>query len=88
MIDVYPVDRRQSSLRRDLNDLVRDPVKGAVSEAKVWANAFKAAALYVFLVHAESIVKSWDIMMVFAILMIAPDLFKKWITIRSEGAVK
>lgn len=69
---------------RDLNDLIREPVHGSVSEAKLWANVFKAAALYVFLTNSADIIQSWDIMMVFAVMMIAPDLFKKWVMVRGQ----
>jgi hypothetical protein len=78
-------DRRKANLRRDLNDLVRDP-SGKVSEAKAFTVVFKGAMLYVFLKHAEMILKDWIVLAVFVTAMIAPDIMKKILVMRA-GAV-
>jgi hypothetical protein len=70
-----------TDLRDDLNDLVRSP-DGKVSEAKAFAVAFKASMLYVFIKHAETILKDWMILAVFVTAMVAPDLLKKIVSMR------
>lgn len=74
-------ERRKASLRRDLNDLVRDP-SGRVAEAKVFAVTFKGAMVYVFLKHAELVLKDWMVLAVFVTAMLAPDLLKKVLSMR------
>lgn len=75
-------ERRQAPLRRDLNDLVRDP-QGKVSEAKAFAVAFKISMIYVFLKHTEMVIKDWMVLLVFCAAMLAPDLLKKLITMKA-----
>lgn len=74
-------ERRKAILRRDLNDLVRDP-HGRVSEAKVFAVLFKSSMVWVFLKHTELILKDWMILAVFVTAMLAPDLLKKILSMR------
>ncbi len=78
-------ERRKAILRRDLNDLVRDP-SGRVSEAKTYAVIFKGAMVWVFLKHTELILKDWMILAVFVTAMLAPDLLKKVLSMRLGGA--
>lgn len=82
-------ERRQAILRRDLNDLVRDP-SGRVAEAKVFAVVFKSSMVWVFLKHAELILKDWMVLGVFVTAMLAPDLLKKILSMRAgvTGEVK
>ena len=72
-------ERRKSLVRRDLNDLVRDP-SGRVAEAKVFA------MVWVFLKHTEAVLKDWMILAVFVTAMLAPDLLKKLLSMRLGGA--
>lgn len=74
-------DRREASIRRDLNDLVRDP-GGRVAEAKVFAVLFKPFLIWMFLQHAETILKDWGILTVIVVTFVAPDLLKKLISMR------
>lgn len=80
-------DRRKAHVRRDLNDLVRDPA-GRVAEAKLWSNVFKAGMLYVFLTHTEVILKDWGVLTVFVGAMVAPDVLKKMLSMRAGGSVE
>lgn len=80
-------ERRKSILRRDLNDLVRDP-SGRVSEAKTYAAVFKGAMVYVFLKHTELILKDWMVLAVFVTAMIAPDVLKKILSMRAGASVE
>ena len=74
-------ERRTPSVRRDMNDLIRDP-SGKVAEAKVFAVAGKFALIYVFLHHAETILKDWTLLSVVVVALIAPDLLKKMVSMR------
>lgn len=75
-------ERRRATLRRDLNDLVRDPA-GKVAEAKVFAVGFKVSMIYVFIKHAEAIIKDWMVLLVFCAALLMPDLLKKIIAMRA-----
>lgn len=81
--DVKP-ERRQASVRRDLNDLVRGP-DGKVAEAKVFVLVFKAAMVWAFVEHIAAILKDWMILGLFIAALIAPDLFKKMMVMRLGG---
>ena len=74
-------ERRKAAVRRDLNDLVRDPI-GRVSEAKVFAVVFKSSMVWVFLKHAETILRDWMVLAVFITALLAPDLLKKLMAMR------
>ncbi len=80
-------DRRKSQLRRDLNDLVRDP-SGKVSEAKAYAVAFKGLLFYTFIHHTESILKNWEVLSIFVTSFLAPDILKKVLTLRAGAKEK
>jgi hypothetical protein len=75
-------EQRTASVRRDLNDMVRDP-SGRVAEAKVFAVIFKPFLLWVFMAHAEEILRDWGILTVIVVTFVAPDLLKKLIAMRS-----
>lgn len=74
-------ERRKASVRRDLNDMVRDPA-GKVAESKTFAVAFKAAMVWVFLDRAEQILRDWMVLAVFVTAMLMPDLLKKVMTMK------
>lgn len=74
-------ERREPSVRRDLNDLIRGP-DGKVAEAKVFAVIFKSAMIWVLLEHAEKILKDWMILTVFVAALLMPDLLKKLMSMR------
>ncbi len=75
------IERRQSSIRREVNELIRDP-QGRVSEAKVFSVLGKSALLYVLLANTASIIERWDVLSVIVLALIAPDLLKKLLTMR------
>jgi len=74
-------ERRKSPIRRDFNDMVRSP-DGRISESKIMSTIFKVLMCYVFVVHADAILKDWMILTVFVFGMIAPDLLKKLMAIK------
>jgi hypothetical protein len=68
----------------NMKDLITSP-DGKLAEAKVWANLGKAALLWVLLHHSEAVIKDWSVLLVFVCGLIAPDLLKKLITLRTGG---
>ena len=80
---VLSVDRRRSVLRRDLNDMVRDP-SGNVAEAKLWASLGKAIAAYLLMSNSAHIIAYWDALAVLLLILVAPDLIKKVLNLRKE----
>lgn len=70
------------SLRADLNDLVRSP-DGRLSEAKLFSVVFKIAMAWAFIKYTAVILATWDVLSVFIVAMIAPDVLKKWMVMRA-----
>lgn len=70
------------SIRRDINDLVRDP-QGRMSEAKLFAIFFKLLMLDIFWQNAPVILSDWEVLAVFVTSFVAPDLLKKLISSRA-----
>lgn len=79
-------ERRHQPIRRELNEIIRDP-HGRVSEAKTFAVLGKSALLYILLTYPVSILERWDVLAVIVSALIAPDLFKKFLTLRAGGSV-
>lgn len=65
-----------------LAEMIRDPA-GRLSEAKVWANAYKGAGLFVLIMHADKILADWMLLAVLLMAGIAPDVLKKIITLHA-----
>lgn len=86
-----PPEHRHANVRRDLNDLVRDE-SGRVSEAKAWASVGKLAAVYLLIYHSENVINHWDALAILLLIVVAPDLLKKWLTMKygavTNGATK
>ena len=83
---ILPIDRRRSALRRDLNDMVRDPA-GGLSEAKLWASLGKAIAAYLLMSNAAHIIAYWDALAILLLIMVAPDLIKKILNLKYQQGV-
>lgn len=79
-------DRRHQPIRRELNEIIRDP-QGRISEAKTFAVLGKSALLYILLTYPVSILERWDVLAVIVSALIAPDLLKKFLTLRAGGTV-
>lgn len=75
-------DRRHQPLRREINQLVRDP-SGRVSEAKLFSIIGKTALLYVFIAKFDQVVADSMVLLIFVAAWIAPDLLKKAISARA-----
>lgn len=74
-------ERRAVNVRRDLNDMVRDPF-GRVTEAKVWANVGKCIAAYLLVVYSDTIIAKWDTLTILLTILVLPDLAKKVIEMK------
>ena len=81
------IEHRQSPIRREVNELIRDP-QGRVSEAKTWANAGKAICCWLLVSHADFVVAHWDVLMVIVSTIVLPDLLKKIITAKYGAVTK
>ena len=72
--------RSGNTLRRNMNDLfMRD---GEVQESKLWANIYKAAALWLIIHYSDKVLSDWLILFILLSVGIAPDLLKKIITMK------
>ena len=80
-------EKRHHTIRRDLNDLIRSE-DGKVSEAKVWTNAGKCIAAWLLLHHTEYIVERWDALTILLLILVAPDLVKKVVTMKYGQAAE
>jgi hypothetical protein len=78
-------DRRHQAMRRDFNEIIRDP-SGRVSEAKLFSVIGKLALLWVWVKAYETIIADATILSVFVLSWIAPDLLKKLISSRAGVA--
>lgn len=86
-VKVAPREQRSRvTIRRDLNDLVRD-ANGRVSSAKVGMNTGQLIAAYLLLKHSQFIIDRWDALAILLTILVAPDMFKKFINLK-YGAPK
>lgn len=78
-------DQRQSTIRRNVNDLfMRD---GQVEESKLWANVGKGCCVYLMLAYTDEVLKTEYTLMTLLVFVVAPDLLKKWLTMRLGSGV-
>jgi len=75
------VERRKRSLRRDINDLVRDE-GGNVSPTKVGTLVGQWLAGKLILENGTAIIANWDSLTVLFSVLIAPELFKKLLNMK------
>jgi hypothetical protein len=52
------------------------------AEAKLSALTGKAAALFLLIAHAETVIGNWAVLATLLAALIAPDLFKKVVSMR------
>lgn len=77
-------DRRSGTLRRDLNDLVRDE-SGALSPTKIGTLVGQWLAVKLILENGKAIIGNWDSLTVLFTVLIAPELFKKLMNMKYGG---
>lgn len=77
------VEQRQSTLRRNINDLfMRD---GQVEESKVWANIGKGCCVYLIFAFTDTVLHTENTLMTLLLFVIAPDMIKKFLSMRFGG---
>src|SRR3990167_8474036 len=77
-------DRRNTGLRRDFNDLVRDE-SGGLSPTKIGTLVGQWLSVKLILEHGEKIITNWDSLTVLFTVLIAPELFKRLIRFKYGG---
>ena len=79
-------DQRKATIRRDLNDLVRDE-SGHLSSTKIGTLIGQWLAIKMILEHGTAIIANWDSLTVLFSVLIAPEIFKKLLNMKySNGA--
>lgn len=85
MIEIQSVpDRRTGTIRRDLNDLVRDE-SGSLSQTKIGTLIAQWLCIKLILEHGSEIIANWDSLTVLFSVLIAPELFKKLVNMKYGG---
>jgi hypothetical protein len=75
-----PSDKRQSTLRRNFNDLfMRD---GQMEESKFWANVGKALCAWLIITQTDSVMHTEYTLFTLLLFIVFPDLIKKFMTMR------
>ena len=74
-------DKRRATIRRDLNDLVRDE-DGHLSAVKIGTLIGQWLAIKLILENGAAIIANWDSLTVLFSVLIAPDLFKRLVTLK------
>jgi hypothetical protein len=74
-------ERRHASIRRDLNDLVRDE-SGGVSPSKVGTLIGQWLAVKLILEYGGKLIDNWDTLTILFSVLIAPELFKKLLNMK------
>ena len=80
------IDRRESVLRRDINELVRDP-RGKVSAGKVGSLIGQFIVAKYLLVHDAELINKWETLTILLSVLVAPELLKKLMTMKYGGTV-
>ena len=70
------VEKRKSGLRRDLNDLVRDP-QGYLSTSKIGTLVAQWLSVKLILERGAEIIANWDSLTVLFMVLIAPEMVKR-----------
>ena len=74
-------EKRQATLRRDLNDLVRDQ-SGHLSPTKIGTLVGQWLSVKLILENGSEIIANWDSLTVLFSVLIAPELFKKLLNMK------
>lgn len=74
-------ERRTATIRRDLNDLVRDE-SGHLSPTKIGTLVGQWLSVKLILENGSAIIANWDSLTVLFSVLIAPELFKKMLNMK------
>jgi len=75
------VERRESVLRRDINELVRDPT-GKVSAGKVGSIVGQFIAAKYLLVHNGQLIDKPEALLILLGVLTVPEVVKKFVTMK------
>lgn len=81
------LERRRSTIRRDLNDLVRDE-QGRLSPTKIGTLLGQWLAVKLIIQHGSEIIANWDSLTVLFCVLIAPEIFKKMLNMKYGAPAK
>ena len=76
-------EKRGSTLRRQINEIGMH--SGEAQESKIWAQVGKGLCVWLIYKHAEGLIEQWEALFVLLLFIIAPELIKKFITMRWGG---
>ena len=76
-------EQRGSTLRRQVSAFGMH--NGEAQESKVWAQIGKGLCVWLIWKHAETLVLHWETLFTLLLFIIAPELIKKFITMRFGG---
>ena len=76
-------ERRGSTLRRQINEIGMH--SGEAQESKIWAQVGKGLCVWLIYKHAEILINHWETLFVLLLFLVAPELIKKFITMRWGG---
>jgi hypothetical protein len=76
-------ERRIGTLRRQINEIGMRG--GEAQESKVWAQIGKGLCVWLIYKHADALIGQWETLFVLLLFIIAPELIKKFITMRFGG---
>lgn len=74
---------KRSSIRRGVNSLAMNG--GEYQESKFFSTVGKCLCIWLVWKHAELLIDNWEALFVLLLFLIAPDLIKKFITMRFTG---
>ena len=74
-------EKRHGGIRRDLNEIVRDE-GGKISLGKVGTAVGQFIAAKLLLQHSEFIIDRADSLAILLLLLIAPEMVKKFLTLK------
>jgi hypothetical protein len=77
-------ERRTVSIRRDINDLVRDE-NGHVSLTKIGGIVGQGLAVKLILEHGSEIISNWDSLTVLFSVLMAPGMLFKFVNMKYGG---
>ena len=75
---------RKASIRRDVNDLVRDD-RGRVSPARIGLLVGQWLAIKLILENGAAIIANWDSLLVLFLVLTAPDVLRKIASMKYNG---
>ena len=80
------MEQRHSGIRRDFNDLIRSE-DGKISGSKIGTYIGQYISGNLLLTNATDVIDHWDSMAILFAVLIAPEFYKRMMTMKYGGAV-